>query len=94
MLRCRHVLVLVVLVVATAVAPGALSPRGGAASASAAAPAFDTAPARASLERLLSSRAQQFSLVPVERTESGDWFAVSGGAGRIQVRGTSPATLG
>ncbi|MFJ4341801.1 alpha-N-acetylglucosaminidase [Streptomyces sp. NPDC088915] len=93
MLRCRHVLVLVVLVVATAVAPGALSPRGGAASASAAAPAFDTAPARASLERLLSSRAQQFSLVPVERTESGDWFAVSGGAGRIQVRGTSPATL-
>ncbi|MYV70907.1 hypothetical protein GT043_34230, partial [Streptomyces sp. SID2131] len=45
------------------------------------------------MERLLSSRAQQFSLVPVERTESGDWFAVSGGAGRIQVRGTSPATL-
>ncbi|MFJ5937611.1 alpha-N-acetylglucosaminidase [Streptomyces sp. NPDC093071] len=91
MLRCRHVLLLVALVVATAVAPGALSPGGGAVSA--AAPAFDTAPARASLERLLSSRAQQFVLVPVERPESGDWFAVSGGAGRIQVRGTSPATL-
>ncbi|MGW9450603.1 alpha-N-acetylglucosaminidase [Streptomyces sp. NPDC055632] len=91
-LRCRHVLVLVVLVVATAVAPDALSPRGGTAS-SAAAPAFDPAPARASLERLLSSRARQFTLVPVERPESGDYFAVSGGAGGIQVRGTSPATL-
>ncbi|MFC8294581.1 alpha-N-acetylglucosaminidase [Streptomyces sp. NPDC057250] len=91
-LRCRHVLVLVVLVVATAVAPGALSDRGGT-SSSAAAPVFDPAPARASLERLLSSRARQFTLIPVERPESGDYFAVSGGAGRIQVRGTSPATL-
>ncbi|MFC7923137.1 alpha-N-acetylglucosaminidase [Streptomyces cinereoruber] len=91
-LRCRHVLVLVVLVVAAAAAPGALPLRGGAVS-SATAPAFDPAPARASLERLLSSRARQFTLVPVGRTGSGDRFEVSGGAGRIQVRGTSPATL-
>lgn len=58
-----------------------------------AAPAFDPAPARASLERLLASRASQFTLVPVARTASGDRFSVSGGPGAIRVRGTSPATL-
>ncbi|MFF3316406.1 alpha-N-acetylglucosaminidase [Streptomyces sp. NPDC003035] len=56
-------------------------------------PLFDPAPARASLERLLGSRAAQFTLVPVEEPASGDYFSVSGTAGAIQVRGTSPATL-
>ncbi|WP_329275878.1 alpha-N-acetylglucosaminidase [Streptomyces sp. NBC_00691] len=54
---------------------------------------FDPAPARASLERLLPSRAAQFTLIPVEESASGDRFTVSGGAGAIEVRGTSPATL-
>ncbi|MEU7517547.1 alpha-N-acetylglucosaminidase, partial [Streptomyces sp. NPDC042898] len=56
-------------------------------------PAFDPAPARASLERLLPSVAGQFELVPVEEPGTGDSFTVSGTAGAIQVRGTSPATL-
>lgn len=55
--------------------------------------AFDPAPARASLNRLLPSRAAQFTLVAVEKPASGDSFSVSGGAGSIVVRGTSPATL-
>ncbi|WP_318206337.1 alpha-N-acetylglucosaminidase [Streptomyces sp. SJL17-1] len=54
---------------------------------------FDPAPARAALERLLPSRAAQFTLVPVEEPTSGDYFTVSGKAGAIVVRGTSPATL-
>ncbi|MDX2560730.1 alpha-N-acetylglucosaminidase [Streptomyces sp. TX20-6-3] len=54
---------------------------------------FDPAPARSSLERLLPSRAAQFTLVPVEEPASGDYFTVSGEAGAIVVRGTSPATL-
>ncbi|MFJ3583600.1 alpha-N-acetylglucosaminidase [Streptomyces sp. NPDC090127] len=54
---------------------------------------FDAAPARAGLERLLASRAAQFTLVPVERPATGDYFAVSGVRGAIVVRGTSPATL-
>ncbi|MEU7034344.1 alpha-N-acetylglucosaminidase [Streptomyces sp. NPDC046237] len=58
-----------------------------------AAPAFDPAPARASLKRLLPARASQFTLVPVAATASGDHFSVSGGPGAIRVRGTSPATL-
>lgn len=54
---------------------------------------FDPAPARASLERLLPSHAAQFTLVPVAEPASGDSFTVSGTAGAIEVRGTSPATL-
>ncbi|MFB7369876.1 alpha-N-acetylglucosaminidase [Streptomyces sp. NPDC056222] len=63
------------------------------ANAPAIAPAFDPAPARASLERLLSSRAAQFTLLAVERPASGDFFSVSGTPGAIRVQGTSPATL-
>ncbi|MEU9994462.1 alpha-N-acetylglucosaminidase [Streptomyces sp. NPDC050848] len=55
--------------------------------------AFDPDPARASLKRLLPSRASQFTLVPVPRPASGDYFTVSGEPGAIVVRGTSPATL-
>ncbi|MFF4172208.1 alpha-N-acetylglucosaminidase [Streptomyces sp. NPDC001744] len=90
-LRCRHVLAVVLLVAAAAVLPGA-PPRWGD-RAVAAPPAFDTAPARAGLERLLATRARQFTLVPVERPDSGDYFTLSGKAGRIEIRGTSPATL-
>ncbi|WP_254705577.1 alpha-N-acetylglucosaminidase [Streptomyces vilmorinianum] len=71
---------------------GALSLPGGA-PVSAAEPAFDPAPARASLERLLSWRAAQFTLEAAERPASGDFFSVSGTQGAIRVRGTSPATL-
>ncbi|MFH9728184.1 alpha-N-acetylglucosaminidase [Streptomyces sp. NPDC017254] len=54
---------------------------------------FDPAPARAGLKRLLASHAAQFTLVPVEKPASGDYFSVGGGPGAILVRGTSPATL-
>lgn len=70
--------------------PSAASPESPDAASSA---AFDPAPARDSLERLLPSRAEQFTLVPVEEPASGDYFSVSGEAGAILVRGTSPATL-
>ncbi|MCB8904964.1 MULTISPECIES: alpha-N-acetylglucosaminidase [unclassified Streptomyces] len=73
---------------------GAVAPAVGTRSAADTAPAlFDPAPARASLERLLPSRAAQFTLLPVEEPASGDYFEVSGEAGAIVVRGTSPATL-
>ncbi|MFD5372225.1 alpha-N-acetylglucosaminidase [Streptomyces sp. NPDC127103] len=72
------------------VAPGS-GPRASAAGASSA--LFDPAPARASLERLLPSHASQFTLLPVAEPASGDSFTVSGTAGAIEVRGTSPATL-
>ncbi|MGW1926899.1 alpha-N-acetylglucosaminidase TIM-barrel domain-containing protein, partial [Streptomyces massasporeus] len=77
-----------------AVSAGPLAPGLGTRSAADTASAlFDPAPARASLERLLPSRAAQFTLVPVEEPASGDYFEVSGAAGAIVVRGTSPATL-
>ncbi|MGW8763432.1 alpha-N-acetylglucosaminidase [Streptomyces sp. NPDC055815] len=88
--RCRDTFLVVALAAVTAAAPGVPARQG---SASAAAPAFDTGPARAALERLLPSRAAQFTLIPVEEPASGDSFSVSGSAGAIQVRGTSPATL-
>ncbi|MBP2580436.1 alpha-N-acetylglucosaminidase [Streptomyces sp. PvR006] len=74
---------------------GSVTPGSGArASAAGAASAlFDPAPARASLERLLPSHAAQFTLLPVAEPASGDSFTVSGTAGAIEVRGTSPATL-
>ncbi|MFF4814475.1 alpha-N-acetylglucosaminidase [Kitasatospora sp. NPDC001309] len=56
--------------------------------------AFDTAPARAALGRLLPGRAAQFELTAGARPADGaDAFTVSGTAGAIRVRGTSPATL-
>ncbi|MGW5781141.1 alpha-N-acetylglucosaminidase [Streptomyces sp. NPDC003863] len=89
--RCRTTFVVTVLAVVTAAAPGMPGPPGTNASASAL--PFDPGPARAGLERLLPSRAEQFTLVPVEEPASGDYFSISGRAGSIQVRGTSPATL-
>ncbi|MCX4986502.1 alpha-N-acetylglucosaminidase [Streptomyces sp. NBC_00572] len=100
----RTALAATVLAAMTAAAPG--MPLPGTTASAAATPAsvtpsaalgpsgtFDPAPARASLERLLPSRAEQFTLVPVEEPASGDYFSVSGEAGAILVRGTSPATL-
>ncbi|MFI0923970.1 alpha-N-acetylglucosaminidase [Streptomyces sp. NPDC021012] len=89
--RCRSAFVVSVLAAVAAAAPGVPSRPG--ATASAAVPAFDPGPARAGLERLLPARAAQFTLVPVGEPASGDYFSVSGEAGAIQVRGTSPATL-
>ncbi|MEU0741307.1 alpha-N-acetylglucosaminidase [Streptomyces sp. NPDC006134] len=65
--------------------PAAAAPPGG--------PAFAVQPARAALARLLPRHVSQFRLVPVSRPASGDYFAVSGRAGDIRVRGTSPAVL-
>lgn len=104
-LRCRRTLAVVALAATTALAlpatPTPATPRTPATPALAftttptRAAAFDTAPARDALERLLPSRAAQFTLVPVPRAPGSkeDSFAVSGRAGAIVVRGTSPATL-
>ncbi|MGW0122036.1 alpha-N-acetylglucosaminidase [Streptomyces sp. NPDC003327] len=106
LLRCRHVLVVLAVAAVTVAAPGTLSPRGGAAPGPrpasgpipsprpVAAPGFDTGPARAALERLLGPRAAgQFTLLPHDEPAAADSFTVSGPAGAIRVRGTSPATL-
>ncbi|MEV6520729.1 alpha-N-acetylglucosaminidase TIM-barrel domain-containing protein [Longispora sp. NPDC051575] len=58
-----------------------------------AAGAFDTAPAAASLGRLLPQHAAQFTFDAVARPATGDYFAVSGTAGAVKVQGTSPAVL-
>ncbi|WP_406055617.1 alpha-N-acetylglucosaminidase [Streptomyces sp. NBC_01077] len=107
-LRCRTVLAATALAAVTAAAPGPPPLPDTPASAATPGPppvftssaasdtptaAFDPSPARASLERLLPSRAAQFTLVPVEEPASGASFSVSGEAGAILVRGTSPATL-
>ncbi|GAA1243543.1 alpha-N-acetylglucosaminidase [Kitasatospora nipponensis] len=55
-------------------------------------PAFDTAPAAAALVRLLPGHAAQFRLVATPRPAA-DSFSVSGRAGAVEVRGSSPATL-
>ncbi|WP_405942443.1 alpha-N-acetylglucosaminidase [Streptomyces sp. NBC_00207] len=53
---------------------------------------FDTAPARAALERLLPRHSGQFTLVP-DTAGGADTFTVSGTAGAITVRGSTGATL-
>lgn len=53
---------------------------------------FDTAPARAALQRLLPRHARQFTLVP-DPAAGPDTFTVSGTAGAITVRGSTGATL-
>ncbi|MFJ2912784.1 alpha-N-acetylglucosaminidase [Streptomyces sp. NPDC087228] len=72
-------------VVSAPAATGADSPRGR--------PAFAPGPAEAALGRLLPRHAGQFDLVPVGRPASGDYFTVSGTAGHVRIRGTSPAVL-
>ncbi|KUJ54576.1 alpha-N-acetylglucosaminidase [Streptomyces albus subsp. albus] len=52
---------------------------------------FDTAPARAALERLLPAHADQFRLTALDGGP--ERFRVSGATGRISVAGTSPAVL-
>ncbi|MEU8999370.1 alpha-N-acetylglucosaminidase [Streptomyces caniferus] len=56
-------------------------------------PAYDTAPARAALTRLLPRHADQFQLVPLAPEGGADRFRVDGRAGRITVSGTTPAVL-
>lgn len=75
---------------AAAPAPGGPPPPG--ARRGQAAP-FDTAPARAALERLLPGHAGQFRLRPLAPDGTTDRFRVEGTAGRITVAGTTPATL-
>ncbi|MGW8952924.1 alpha-N-acetylglucosaminidase [Streptomyces sp. NPDC055709] len=56
--------------------------------------AFDTGPAGAALERLLPDHAGQFRLSALPRsTDDPERFRVTGRPGRIEVAGTSPATL-
>ncbi|MEU2451547.1 alpha-N-acetylglucosaminidase [Streptomyces sp. NPDC012765] len=69
----------------------ALAP-GGAPRSPGRARAFDLAPARAALERLLPRHQRQFTLVP-DTTAGADTFTVSGTAGAITVRGSTGATL-
>lgn len=103
-LRCRRTLAVIALAATTALALPATpapaipnpnpTPIAALTLASPARPAFDPAPAQASLQRLLPSRAAQFTLVPaVRQTGSEDHFSLSGRAGAIVVEGTSPATL-
>ena len=56
-------------------------------------PAFDTAPARAALQRLLPRQQAQFALVALNRGEGADRFRIAGIRGHIVVSGTSPAVL-
>ncbi|WP_432252028.1 alpha-N-acetylglucosaminidase TIM-barrel domain-containing protein [Streptomyces sp. HNM1019] len=55
--------------------------------------AFDTAPARAALRRLLPAHADQFRLVALEKHGAEERFEVGGQTGRLTVYGTSPAVL-
>ncbi|MFE4678134.1 alpha-N-acetylglucosaminidase [Streptomyces sp. NPDC056721] len=55
-------------------------------------PAFDTAPARSALNRLLPGHADQFSLGLLS-PQGGDRFRVTGTRGKIAVSGTTPAVL-
>ena len=63
------------------------------ASADASPPAFDTAPARAALQRLLPQEQAQFELVALDREQGADRFEVHGTPGHIVVAGTSPAVI-
>ncbi|MEU7554983.1 alpha-N-acetylglucosaminidase [Streptomyces sp. NPDC044571] len=54
--------------------------------------AFDTAPARAALARLLPRHAAQFTLV-ADPAAGADTFTVSGSEGAVTVRGSTGATL-
>ncbi|MEU8779501.1 alpha-N-acetylglucosaminidase [Streptomyces sp. NPDC048606] len=73
--------------------PAAATPATAPAGAGAGAPrTFDTAPARAALERLLPRHARQFTLV-ADAAAGSDTFTVSGRAGAVTVRGSTGATL-
>ena len=87
----RTVAVLAACAAALTVLPAA--PAARAADPVPASPAFSVRPARAALARLLPRHAAQFALEPATRPASGDFFALSGFAGHVRVRGTSPAVL-
>ncbi|PBC82032.1 alpha-N-acetylglucosaminidase [Streptomyces sp. 2224.1] len=78
---------------AAAAASGRLARRTERAPADETGAAYDTAPARAALTRLLPRHADQFQLVPLARGGGTDRFRVDGRAGRITVSGTTPAVL-
>ncbi|SEF02618.1 alpha-N-acetylglucosaminidase [Streptomyces sp. 2112.3] len=78
---------------AAAAASGRLARRTERAPADETGAAYDTAPARAALTRLLPRHADQFQLVPLARDGGTDRFRVDGRAGRITVSGTTPAVL-
>ncbi|MFJ5281074.1 alpha-N-acetylglucosaminidase [Streptomyces parvulus] len=78
------------LLLTTALTPGSPS---SAASSPPERAAFSTHSAKAALARLLPHHVSQFSLVPAARPASGDYFDVSGRAGLVRVRGTSPAVI-
>nr|WP_253260807.1 alpha-N-acetylglucosaminidase [Rhodanobacter glycinis] len=65
----------------------------GACAVSPAKPAFDTAPARAALQRLLPQREMQFTLVALGGGQGADRFRIGGTPGHIVVAGTSPAVI-
>ncbi|MFI7386765.1 alpha-N-acetylglucosaminidase TIM-barrel domain-containing protein [Streptomyces sp. NPDC049813] len=65
----------------------------GAPAAQAAPHPLDTAPARAALKRRLPHHADQFRLRLVPARDAADRFRVSGGRGRVEVEGTTPAVL-
>ncbi|MFH0518660.1 alpha-N-acetylglucosaminidase TIM-barrel domain-containing protein [Streptomyces sp. M41] len=54
---------------------------------------FDTTPAVAAVRRLVPEQADRFTLEPMAKPDTGDSFSISGTAGAIKVRATSPATL-
>ncbi|MFF1447044.1 alpha-N-acetylglucosaminidase [Streptomyces sp. NPDC058274] len=56
-------------------------------------PAFDTAPARSALNRLLPGHADQFRLSLLRPSGGRDRFRVTGTTGHIQVTGTTPGVL-
>ncbi len=96
--RAAHTLLAFLTVTATAglvtAAPAAQAAVPFAVASATATAAFDTAPALASIQRLLPAQAGQFTLLATARQTSGvDSFTVSGSAGAIQIQGTSPATL-
>ncbi|MFI9026136.1 alpha-N-acetylglucosaminidase TIM-barrel domain-containing protein [Streptomyces sp. NPDC053560] len=77
---------------AASAVPGPARPAGPTGSPLAA--PFDSAPARAALQRLLPRHADQFRLIPQKRAAgTAERFRVTGSPGRIEVTGTSPAAI-
>ncbi|MFD3479226.1 alpha-N-acetylglucosaminidase [Streptomyces sp. NPDC058695] len=56
-------------------------------------PAFDTAPVRSALNRLLPGHADQFRLRILSPQDGGDRFRVTGTRGSVEVAGTTPAVM-
>ncbi|MER5965720.1 alpha-N-acetylglucosaminidase [Streptomyces sp. NPDC002057] len=78
-----------VLALAATLLGGPFAPPGATAAPRVSAPG----PAVSALARLLPTHAAQFTLVQVVRPASGDYFTLSGDAGRVRVEGTTPAVI-